>query len=139
MKEGIDFSPLGTVTITLDGKDYVLRRPKLRQYRHYRDKIRELSMQAVDTLADLREQLDKAKDGSKEFEALQTEVQDVSQNSFELTSVPWLKDAFEQLGDPLPDDHEDWPAWLAADQSIPTKIINHWRTVPLAPGAKGTN
>ena len=121
MKEGIDFSPLGTVTITLDGKDYVLRRPKLRQYRHYRDKIRELSTQAVDTLADLREQLDKAKDGSKEFEALQDEVQHVSQNSFELTSVPWLKDAFEQLGDPLPDDHEDWPAWLAADQSIPTR------------------
>ncbi len=137
MKEGIEFSPMGTVTVTLDGKDYVLKRPKLRQYRHYRDQIRELSTQAVETLSELREKLEKAK--GKEAEAIEEEVAHVAANSFELTSIPWLKSAFEELGDPLPDDHEDWPAWLAADTSIPTRIITHWRTVPLAPGAKGTN
>ena len=137
--DGIELNPLGTVTVTLDGKDYTLQRPKLRQYRYFRDQIRELSVSAVEHLTQLRERLEASEEGSEEFKSLEAEINKVSQNSFELTSVPWLKEVFDQLGNPLPEDHEDWPAWLAADQSIPSKIITHWRTVPLAPGAKGTN
>jgi hypothetical protein len=139
MSEGITFDPMGTVTITLDDKERVLRRPKLRQFRHHRDQIRSLSANAMDTFKAMQDKLEGLKEGGPAFEKLAGEITEISRNSFLLTSVPWLKAVFEDLGDPLPEDHDDWPAWLAADQTIPTKIIEHWRTVPLAPGAKGTN
>ncbi len=135
----ISFDPMGTVTITLDDKAYVLGRPKLRQYRHHRDQIRTLSRAAITKVEEMQEHLETLKEGAPAFEKLTTEITEISGNSFLLTSVPWLKAVFEDLGDPLPDDEDDWPAWLAADQTIPTQIIEHWRTVPLAPGAKGTN
>ncbi len=135
----ITFDPLGTVTVTLDDKSYVLGRPKLRQYRHHRDEIRTLSTNALDTLTTMQDKLETLKEDGPAFEKLTAEITEVGRNSFLLTSVPWLKAVFEDLGDPLPDDEDDWPAWLAADQTIPTQIIEHWRTVPLAPGAKGTN
>ncbi len=135
----ISFDPMGTVTITLDDKAYVLGRPKLRQYRHHRDQIRTLSQTAITMLEEMQEKLGTLKEGAPAFEKLTTEITEISRNSFLLTSVPWLIAVFEDLGDPLPDDEDDWPAWLAADQTIPTQIIEHWRTVPLAPGAKGTN
>ncbi len=137
MSEGITFDPMGTVTVTLEDKAYVLGRPKLRQYRHHRDEIRTLSKSAVSAFEEMQEKLETLKGDA--FEKLSTEITEVSRNSFLLTSVPWLKAVFTDLGDPLPDDEDDWPAWLAADQTIPTQIIEHWRTVPLAPGAKGTN
>jgi hypothetical protein len=139
MSEGITFDPMGTVTVTLEDKAYVLGRPKLRQYRHHRDQIRTLSQTAITKLEEMQTKLETLKEGAPAFEKLTTEITAVSRNSFLLTSVPWLKAVFEDLGDPLPDDEDDWPAWLAADQTIPTQIIEHWRTVPLAPGAKGTN
>ncbi len=138
MAEGITFNPTGTVTIDI-GKPYVLKRPKLREYRYFRDLIRELSIEAVDTMNGLQKDLEGVEEGTAEFSELESEIRHIGANSFELTSIPWLKSVFEQLGDPLPDDHEEWPAWLAADQTIPTKIINHWRDVPLAPGEAGTN
>lgn len=140
MAEGITFDPLGTVTVTLDGsKPYVLGRPKLRQFRKYRDLIRTLTTEAADKLIAKREELDAMKDSDPKYEKLSEEIQEITYNSFLLTSIPWLKEVFEDLGDPLPEDHDEWPAWLATDQSIPSQIITHWRTVPLAPGAKGTN
>ncbi len=135
----ITFDPMGTVTVTLDDKAYVLGRPKLRQYREHRDQIRTLSTNAMTTLTAMQEKLETLKEDGPAFEKLTGEITEVGRNSFLLTSVPWLKAVFEDLGDPLPDDEDDWPAWLAADQTIPTQIIEHWRTVPLAPGAKGTN
>ncbi|MEE9177578.1 MAG: hypothetical protein V3U46_04055 [Acidimicrobiia bacterium] len=139
MSEGITFDPMGTVTVTLEDKERVLRRPKLRQYRHHRDQIRTLSATAMERFKEMQTKLEGLKEGGPAFERLSIEITEVSRNSFLLTSVPWLKAVFEDLGDPLPDDEDDWPAWLAADQTIPTQIIEHWRTVPLAPGAKGTN
>ena len=139
MTEGITFDPMGTVTITLEDKAYVLGRPKLRQFRHHRDEIRTLAATAVGTLEEMQKKLETLKEDGDAFEKLTAEITLMSRNSFLLTSVPWLKSVFKDIGDPLPDDHDDWPAWLAADQTIPTQIIEHWRTVPLAPGAKGTN
>lgn len=137
--DGIEFDPIGTVTVTIDNKPYKLRRPKLREYRYHRDEIRALSIKAVEHLDGLRTRLDSLDETSEEYAALEAEITHISRNSFELTSVPWLTAVFDDLGSPLPDDFEDWPAWLAADQSIPTKIITHWRTVPLAPGSKTTS
>ena len=135
----ITFDPMGTVTVTLEDKAYVLGRPKLKQYRHHRDQIRTLAIDAVAELEEMQTKLETLKEGGPAFEKLTIEITEISRNSFLLTSVPWLKAVFTDLGDPLPDDEDEWPAWLAADQTIPTQILNHWSTVPLAPGAKGTN
>ncbi len=140
MSEGITFDPMGTVTVTFDDKGYVLGRPRLRQYQHHRDEIRFLSTTAITKLEEMQEKLKTLKEDGPAFEKLTTEMTAVSRSSFLLTSVPWLISVFKDLGvDPLPEDWDEWPAWLAADQTIPTQIIDHWRTVPLAPGAKGTN
>jgi hypothetical protein len=139
MEEGVTFDPMGTVTITLNNKTYVLGRPKLRQYKHHRDRIRILARDAAEQVSAMGDKLETLKEGGPAFEKLSEEITGITRNSFALTSVPWLKDVFDDIGDPLPPDEDDWPAWLAADQSIPTRIINHWRTVPLAPGEKGTN
>ncbi len=135
----ITFDPMGTITVTLEDKAYVLGRPKLRQYRHHRDQIRALSQTAVSRLEEMQTKLETLKEDGPAAEKLATEITEVGRNSYLLTSVPWLKAVFEDLGDPLPEDEDEWPAWLAADQTIPTQMIAHWKTVPLAPGAKGTN
>jgi len=135
----ISFDPMGTVTVTLDDKAYVLGRPKLKQYTYHRDQIRNLAMAAVANLEEMQTKLDTLKEGGPAFDKLTIEITAVSRSAFLLTSVPWLKAVFTDLGDPLPDDEDEWPAWLAADQTIPTQILQHWSTVPLAPGAKGTN
>jgi len=140
MTEGITFDPMGTVTVTFDDKAYVLGRPKLKQYTHHRDQIRNLAITAVAKLEEMQAKLETLKEGGPAFEKLTIEITATSRSSFLLTSVPWLIAVFKDLGvDPLPEDWDDWPAWLAADQTIPTQILNHWSTVPLAPGAKGTN
>lgn len=136
MAEGIAFNETGTITLTIDNQPYGLRRPKLGQFRYFRDQIRELSVAAVAELQELKDRMDQAE--GAEADQLEIEFRSASANTFTMTSVPWLTKVFEQLGDPLPDDYEEWPSWLA-DPTIPSKIIDHWRTVPLAPGAKGTN
>ncbi len=140
MAEGIDYRPVGTVVVTFDGTAYTLKRPKLKQYSYFRDQIRELSVTAVDKLTALRDETEAAEEDSDEKARLELELTHKTSSTYELTSVPWLKEVFGQLGDkPLPEDHEEWPAWLAADMTIPQQIRTHWATVPLAPGAKGTN
>jgi hypothetical protein len=118
----------------------VLGRPKLKQYCHHRDHIRTLSTTAITKLEEMQKKLETLKEGAPAFEKLTTEITAVSRSSFLLTAVPWLISVFKDFGvDPLPEDWDEWPAWLAADQTIPGQIIEHWKTVPLAPGAKGTN
>ena len=122
MAEGITFDPMGTVTVTIAEKSYVLGRPKLRQFRHHRDQIRNLSHTAMDKLVAMREKLEATDEEDPKYAKLATEVEEATHNAFLLTSVPWLKEVFSELGDPLPDDHDDWPAWLAADATIPSQI-----------------
>lgn len=55
------------------------------------------------------------------------------------TTSKLTAEIFDQLGDPLPDDIEEWPAWLAVDVTLPGNILNHWRNVPKASGSNGAN
>jgi hypothetical protein len=41
---------------------------------------------------------------------------------------------FVQLSDPLPEDSDEWPAWLATDPTLPSQIIGHWQAHPKASG-----
>lgn len=45
-----------------------------------------------------------------------------------------VKKIFDQLGDPLPDDIDIWPAWLATDVALPATILNHWKARPKVSG-----
>lgn len=73
---------------------------------------------------DLKAEHDSATEGVKEFVA----------TPFYLTSSELLQDIFRALGDPLPTDIDDWPAWLATDVSLPITILNHWKNHPKASG-----
>jgi hypothetical protein len=72
---------------------------------------------------------------------LRTEYDNAKAHLDELTSEPFwrksaglLADMFKDLGDPLPDDIDDWPAWLATDTKIPRQITDHWKNSPKASG-----
>lgn len=58
---------------------------------------------------------------------------------FYVTSSGLVKKIFQQLGDPLPDDIDDWPVWLATDITLTGQILNHWKTHPKASGALPPN
>jgi len=54
-----------------------------------------------------------------------------------MRSSALVKEIFSQLGDPLPDDIEEWPAWLATDVRLPGALLAHWKTHPKASGPNG--
>lgn len=149
MTEGIEYSDLGTVDVTFDDKTYHLGRPKLRQWRYFTHRISEMTQHAQDTLnalsaeaqaalAVLEEDPDNphAQQFAAEKEAALTEF---ARTPFYETSSTLVREMFDQLGDPLPEDIDDWPAWLAADVSLPGQILAHWRKAPKASGSNGTS
>lgn len=47
--------------------------------------------------------------------------------------VGWWQQVFEKVGvDGVP---EQWPAWIG-DQELPSRVLEHWRQVPLGRGAR---
>jgi hypothetical protein len=135
-QEGIDYRPDGTIDLIVDGTVRHMRRPKLREFRHWAEQLRDLAKAAQEDsirLAAMLERLAEEPD-EDEVDQLQKEAQEAAQRRVEYTA-PWTAGVVEQFSDkPLPEDPGDWPAWLALDLSIPSKILAHWRTVPLAPG-----
>jgi hypothetical protein len=140
--EGISYNPDGTIDLTVDGHVRHLRRPKLREFRHWAEQLRELAKKAQVEAVRLQELLEQISDDTSdaETERIQAELDEAQQARIQYTT-PWTAGVVEQFTDskPLPEDPDDWPAWLALDLSIPAKILAHWRTVPLAPGGKGSN
>lgn len=48
--------------------------------------------------------------------------------------VNWVRDVFKLLSDKqLGDNEDDWPAWLMSGQ-LASRLLLHWRDVPLALG-----
>ena len=153
--EGIEFNPDGTISLVIDGTARHLRRPKLREYRYWSERLRDLAKEAqaeaarlVDLLDQLQQERKLAKEsGTEEDEAaaeqslqsIQDELDEANKKRVEY-STPWTAGVVEQFSEkPLPEDPDDWPSWLALDVSIPSKILGHWKKSPLAPGAAGTN
>jgi hypothetical protein len=133
MDEGITFDPMGTITVEFDDKTYRLTRPKMGQWRHFSRKLQGLYDENREHLLKLTE--DAQKEGPKQEKA-QAALREYQSQPFYESTIPWLREVFSQLGDKkLPESDDDWPAWLAADLSIPTQIVAHWRTSPKASGA----
>ena len=148
MTEGIEYQPTGTVDVTFDEKTYHLGRPKMRQFRYFSRKLDEQRNDLVEGLESLKRKLDDAEaryQGDDTSAEARDELDQMRAEHRALTSAPFyertigiLAEMFDQIGDPLPENSEDWPAWLAADSSIPGKILVHWREAPKASGSNGT-
>ena len=138
MAEGIDYRPDGTIQITFDGETWLLARPKLKTYRLFSERLQEMrrAIQQVNTqLTELRERLT---EDNADIATIDEEIEVLNGPIWEY-SLPIIADLVEQVSDrPLPDPDE-WPAWLATSIRLPSDILDHWRTVPLAPGAAGSN
>lgn len=132
-EETITYDPLGTVTVTFDGKTYQLGRPKFGQWRYFSRQLQALYDDNRETLLRLTEEAQVEGKGQAKAQAALREYQ--GQPFYEST-IPWLREVFKQLGDKqLPESEDDWPTWLAADLSVPTQIVAHWRSSPKASGA----
>jgi hypothetical protein len=144
VQEGIEYSEIGTVDVTFDEKTYHLGRPKFRQFKHFAAALEDQRQEVVSVIERINAEREEAearyegKEDSPEAKAelrrLQDALADLNKTPFYERTITILQDMFAQVGDPLPDDVDDWPAWLAADSSLPGKILNHWKTSPKASG-----
>lgn len=147
MTEGIEFNDLGTVDVTFDEKTYHLGRPKFRQFKYFTGQLEEQRQEligGIQQLEDERQEAEAKYEGKEttpkakaELNRLRLALAELNRTPFYERTVSIITEMFAQLGDPLPDDPDDWPAWLAADSSLPGKILNHWKTHPKASGADG--
>lgn len=144
MKEGIEYSPLGTVDISFDGTTYHLGRPKMRQFKYFTQRLTDATREVTDELNRIQTEITEAQakyddegtdDAKAEIDRLTKEVRTFSANPFYEVTTPIVAEMFAQLGDPLPEDPDDWPAWLGADSTLPGEILKHWRNSPKASGA----
>ena len=132
MNEGIEFNPLGTIEVTFDDKTWKLGRPKMGQWRYF---SRLLQTMYDDNRATMEKLVSQAQVEGKGQEKAQAALREYQNQPFYESTIPWIREVFAQLGDKkLPESDDDWPAWLAADVSIPTQIVSHWRTSPKVSG-----
>lgn len=132
MTEGIVYNPIGTVEVTFDDKTYHLGRPKFRQFRYFNQAFYGVADMLRAKLAEASQLGDseKAEDQEKAIELLRW----IGDNPLHVHTAPILADMFGQLGDPLPADTDDWPAWLVTEPGIVRDIIDHWRVRPKVSG-----
>jgi len=144
----IEFDPLGSITVTIDDTAYRLGRPKMGQWRYFQRGWSDAVKEARGQLTDLNARLNLAKEriedatsppkklkAEKEVDKLTEELREFEVKPLYEWQIPWIREVFAQLGDkPLPEDADEWPAWLATDSSLPFEIVNHWQTHPLASG-----
>jgi hypothetical protein len=150
MSEGIDYEQLGTIIVSFDDKTYTLTRPKMGQWRYFSRKLqalydenRETLLKLTGRVTEMNEEVEALKEAgvdTKKAAVAQAKAQaalrEYQIQPFYETTIPWLREVFVQLGDKkLPESEDDWPVWLAADLSVPTQIVAHWRTNPKVSGA----
>ena len=144
MTEGIEYHPLGTIDVTFDDKTYHLRRPKMGQFRYFTRRLDEITRKAQEKYSALQagiaeaakqHQEEETPEAQAEIDRLSAEVKAFRDDPFYDQTAVVIAEMFSQIGDPLPDDTDDWPAWLAADSTLPGEILKHWRSNPKASGA----
>lgn len=133
MTEGITFDPAGTVTVTFDDNTYKLKRPNFGQFRYFNRKYYGIVDDLSARLNEARAMLD-GEPSEEDAEKARQMVRDLGATPLHELTTPVLAEMFSQVGDPLPEDSDDWPAWLITDPSLMRQILDHWRTVPKASG-----
>lgn len=115
----------GRIRFTMDGTDYVLRRPKIKEFRTIREQLMDLAKKAGATDEEA-EAVAKGKTADVDRD-LWTERED------ELLS--WYAEVFamlEEKAQPLPG-VEDAPTWLLG-RGIMTEMMQAWLNRPAPPG-----
>lgn len=148
MSEGIVYNPVGTVDVTFDDKTYHLGRPKFRQYKYFSHQLADQHAELVDTLQRIQDETaevernyaddEDSPEAKAELRRLKGALADLNRRPYYERTISILAEMFSQVGDPLPDDPDEWPAWLAADGTLPGEILKHWRMNPKASGAAPT-
>lgn len=124
------------------------RRPKLREYREFRNMANALGRETQELREELNALLKPVTDYEmatmngetvEKYEEPDWDRIDHLREAVADYNIPWIQavDAKMAMGEHLPD-IDEWPAWLAGP-TFPSQVINHWRKIPKAPGAKGTN
>ena len=138
MDEGIVYHPNGEITISFDNHTWKLARPKLKTYRLFSERLQEMRRAITEVNVQLTELRMALTEDDADTGLIEDQIEKLNGPIWEY-SLPIIADLVEQVSDrPLPDPDE-WPAWLATSIRLPSDILDHWRTVPLAPGAAGSN
>lgn len=118
----------GEVRLVVDGEDHTLRRPKLGEYRRFR----EMLVRDEDLNLDASEMTDKA--------LITRELQNVStrEKRFEREGeiIAWWREVVATLdteGNKLEEEDDDLPTWFFHDSLI-GDLLTHWRDRPPVPG-----
>lgn len=135
------FNDDGTITVNDDGTVYQLKVPRFGQFKAIKSEIfttqARLREKSEAMMTDLRAAREGDSPNQDEIaaETLQRSEQLVDDTMNELAGV--MRFIFKTLSDnPLPDDEDDWPAWLAAEQQTMGQMLRHWKTVPLGRGSQ---
>lgn len=155
----IDLRNNGTVGLSIDGRRFELKRPKVGEFARLRESylrmLDELGEMAEDDVARIRvieERLEVLKprrertegepltdDEEAEFRKLRAESRTILRDQQERAShdrLQWFREAFDALvlrGGSLPQNDDDLEPWLAA-ADFQSKLVVHWMSVPLARG-----
>jgi hypothetical protein len=140
MSDGIEFNPDGTVAVTFNDKTYYLAQGVSGRFKYYTRRLNVLTktrererrqLLAAITEVQQRYSDEDTPEAQAEIERLNEETQEFRLSFDALAEI--TAEMFEELGDPLPQDQDEWPVWLA-DEKIPGQILGHWRDVPKASG-----
>lgn len=131
MKEDLfDPQPNGTIKFVVSGLAFTLRRPKIKEFRLFREKLISLGVDSESSAAEATEAVERGELPP----ALATEAK---RQEKEDELLEWWQLVFKELNDsekPLPDD-DDLPMWLFDGEIIPT-VLNTWTSLPPRRGAQ---
>lgn len=154
------FRPNGTVLCQVGGRRYVLRRPRMGEFRHLREAMQAMhdrledelevtarrQLQLRSEMAELGGDGGELSDGEQaRWSELRREDRRLGRDAAALgdtARLEWLQEAWRLLADqPLPTtedgalDADVAEAWML-DPNLPAQLLGHWRTVPLASGGR---
>lgn len=132
----------GTIRIVLDGEDYQLRRPKLGEYRRFREWFQRETDDAMAALEDSpvpdveADPAAAAKASAEQLAALKELLSPKARRERESDIFGWWREVVHVLSDAehkLPDDDDELPAWIL-DKDLIRDVLNHWTERPPVPG-----
>lgn len=132
--DGFDFHENGTVTATIDGTAYKLRRPKAGEFFDFLEAIEETndaSRAEALAITDDRKEAGEDLDAST-LGALRKRERDLSRRMTEGRRAI-VRSMIEALCDKALPTDDDLPVWLMQDRTI-TELLKHWQEVPIRRG-----
>lgn len=148
LEEGIELRSTGTINLYVESKKYRLRRPRVREFRRFReqmqDTLEDLDERADAVLSKQQEQQDeidrRVADGGEPM--TDAEKRERRKWGRELTAMredamlDWWHDVCSSLldgGTWL--DVEEQPAWMVRHESA-VEIVQHWQSCPSLSGVR---